>query len=99
MVWLLSTRSLAPGRSGCNDINPTIPAIGRRPPEATIGSWMVLSDGEVISVPLMATDTDDALLDREAITHLRRGRPADHREGAAAFLEKREPQCQGRRAP
>ena len=37
-----------------------------------------------------------ALLDREAITHLRCGQTADHREGVAAFLEKREPRFQGR---
>jgi 2-(1,2-epoxy-1,2-dihydrophenyl)acetyl-CoA isomerase len=36
------------------------------------------------------------MLDREAITHLRCGQTADHKEGVAAFLEKREPQFRGR---
>jgi len=36
------------------------------------------------------------VLDREAVTHLRCGQTADHREGVAAFLEKREPRFQGR---
>src|SRR5213594_822745 len=36
------------------------------------------------------------MLDREAVTHLRCGQTADHREGVAAFLEKREPRFQGR---
>lgn len=35
------------------------------------------------------------LLDREALTHLRCGETADHREGVAAFLEKREPRFRG----
>jgi 2-(1,2-epoxy-1,2-dihydrophenyl)acetyl-CoA isomerase len=37
-----------------------------------------------------------SLLDREAITHLRCGQTEDHREGVAAFAEKREPRFQGR---
>jgi len=36
------------------------------------------------------------VLDREAVTHLRCGQTADHKEGVAAFLEKREPRFQGR---
>jgi 2-(1,2-epoxy-1,2-dihydrophenyl)acetyl-CoA isomerase len=35
-------------------------------------------------------------LDRESVTHLRCGQTADHREGVAAFLEKREPRFRGR---
>jgi len=36
------------------------------------------------------------VLDRESVTHLRCGQTADHKEGVAAFLEKREPRFQGR---
>jgi enoyl-CoA hydratase/carnithine racemase len=43
-----------------------------------------------------ATGDFRMLLDREAITHLRCGLTEDHREGVAAFLEKREPRFQGR---
>lgn len=45
----------------------------------------------------LATTLDyRALLEREAFTHLRCGQTADHREGVAAFIEKREPYFQGR---
>ena len=37
-----------------------------------------------------------AMLDREAITHLRCGQTADHKEGVEAFLAKREPRFRGR---
>jgi len=37
-----------------------------------------------------------ASLDREALTHIRCGQTEDHREGVAAFLEKREPRFSGR---
>ena len=44
-----------------------------------------------------ATTTDfRTMLDREAETHLRCGQTDDHREGVAAFLEKRAPKFQGR---
>ena len=36
------------------------------------------------------------ILDREAFTHLRCGQTADHKEGAMAFVEKREPAFKGR---
>ncbi len=36
------------------------------------------------------------LLDREAETHIRCGETADHKEGVAAFVQKREPRFQGR---
>ena len=48
------------------------------------------------NVDLALTNDFRTLLDREAITHLRCGQTADHREGVAAFLEKREPRFQGR---
>ena len=35
-------------------------------------------------------------LNREALTHIRCGQTEDHREGVAAFLEKREPRFRGR---
>jgi len=48
------------------------------------------------NVNLATTGDFRTLLDREAITHLRCGQTQDHREGVAAFLEKREPRFQGR---
>lgn len=36
------------------------------------------------------------MLDREAVTHLRCGQTADHKEGVAAFMEKRTPTFVGR---
>lgn len=37
-----------------------------------------------------------AILDREALTHIRCGETEDHKEGSKAFVEKRAPQFQGR---
>jgi len=48
------------------------------------------------NVNIAATGDFRTLLDREAITHLRCGLTEDHREGVAAFLEKREPRFRGR---
>ncbi len=48
------------------------------------------------NVNLSLTADFRTMLDREAVTHLRCGQTADHREGVAAFLEKREPRFQGR---
>jgi 2-(1,2-epoxy-1,2-dihydrophenyl)acetyl-CoA isomerase len=45
----------------------------------------------------IATTADyRTMLDREALTHLRCGATEDHREGVAAFLEKRPPRFKGR---
>ncbi|OGI67056.1 MAG: hypothetical protein A2W18_08230 [Candidatus Muproteobacteria bacterium RBG_16_60_9] len=48
------------------------------------------------NVRLASTQDYAALLDREAITQLRCGETQDHKEGVAAFLEKREPTFTGR---
>jgi 2-(1,2-epoxy-1,2-dihydrophenyl)acetyl-CoA isomerase len=48
------------------------------------------------NVDLALTADFRTLLDREAVTHLRCGQTADHREGVAAFLEKRAPRFRGR---
>jgi 2-(1,2-epoxy-1,2-dihydrophenyl)acetyl-CoA isomerase len=48
------------------------------------------------NVNLATTSDFRALLDREAITHLRCGQTEDHREGVVAFLEKRDPRFRGR---
>ncbi len=48
------------------------------------------------NVNLALTTDFRTLLDREAVTHLRCGQTADHKEGVAAFLEKREPRFRGR---
>jgi 2-(1,2-epoxy-1,2-dihydrophenyl)acetyl-CoA isomerase len=36
------------------------------------------------------------ILDREAVTHVRCGQTEDHKEGAKAFVEKRQPALKGR---
>lgn len=48
------------------------------------------------NVNLAMTADCRTLLDREALTHLRCGQTDDHREGVAAFLEKRAPAFRGR---
>jgi 2-(1,2-epoxy-1,2-dihydrophenyl)acetyl-CoA isomerase len=48
------------------------------------------------NVHLASSQSYEALLDREALTHLRCGDTADHREGVRAFVEKRPPKFQGR---
>jgi 2-(1,2-epoxy-1,2-dihydrophenyl)acetyl-CoA isomerase len=48
------------------------------------------------NVRLASQDDYLTMLDREAWTHLRCGETDDHREGARAFVEKREPQFKGR---
>src|SRR5262249_10528005 len=62
-----------------------------------------IAHGPLVSYRYMKENVNAALgadfrmlLDREAVTHLRCGQTADHREGVAAFLEKREPRFQGR---
>ncbi len=48
------------------------------------------------NVNLAMTSDFRSMLDREAMTHLRCGETEDHREGVAAFKEKRPPRFQGR---
>jgi 2-(1,2-epoxy-1,2-dihydrophenyl)acetyl-CoA isomerase len=48
------------------------------------------------NVRLASQDDYLTMLDREAWTHLRCGETEDHREGARAFVEKREPQFKGK---
>lgn len=48
------------------------------------------------NVNLAVTSDYPTMLNREAETHLRCGQSADHREGVAAFLEKRKPVFTGR---
>jgi 2-(1,2-epoxy-1,2-dihydrophenyl)acetyl-CoA isomerase len=48
------------------------------------------------NVNLSLTADFRTVLDREAVTHLRCGQTADHREGVTAFVEKRQPRFQGR---
>jgi 2-(1,2-epoxy-1,2-dihydrophenyl)acetyl-CoA isomerase len=67
-------------------------AIARRIAHGPLVSYRYMKQ----NVELSLTSDFRTLLDREAITHLRCGQTADHREGVAAFLEKREPRFQGR---
>lgn len=62
-----------------------------------------IAKGPLVSYRYMKSNVHAALsedfrasLDREAITHLRCGETEDHKEGVAAFLEKREPRFRGR---
>ncbi len=62
-----------------------------------------IAHGPLVSYRYMKQNVDFALtsdfrtmLDREAVTHLRCGQTEDHREGVAAFLEKRAPRFRGR---
>jgi 2-(1,2-epoxy-1,2-dihydrophenyl)acetyl-CoA isomerase len=48
------------------------------------------------NIRLAMTHDYRELLDREALTHQRCGQTEDHSEGAAAFLERREPRFRGR---
>ena len=48
------------------------------------------------NVNLAVTQDFRTILDREAISHIRCGETDDHREGVAAFMEKRAPQFTGR---
>jgi len=71
--------------------------------EAAVTDWAArIANGPLTSFRYMkaninlATHTDfRALLDREAETHLRCGQTKDHKEGVAAFLEKRAPKFTG----
>jgi 2-(1,2-epoxy-1,2-dihydrophenyl)acetyl-CoA isomerase len=62
-----------------------------------------VAKGPLVSFRYMKSNVHSALgedfrasLDREAVTHLRCGDTEDHKEGVAAFLEKREPRFRGR---
>ena len=48
------------------------------------------------NVRYAVTQDFHTILDREAMTHLRCGQTEDHKEGVAAFMEKRAPQFKGR---
>jgi len=71
---------------------------------AAVDDWATrIASGPLVSYRYMkeninlAVDSEfRALLDREALTHLRCGMTEDHKEGAKAFVEKRRPEFQGR---
>ena len=48
------------------------------------------------NINLSAHSDFRTILDRESLTHLRCGQTEDHQEGVTAFMEKRQPQFQGR---
>lgn len=62
-----------------------------------------VADGPLVTFRYQKANVNQAatadfrtMLDREAETHLRCGETEDHKEGVAAFLEKRQPKFQGR---
>ena len=69
-----------------------VDAIARRIAHGPLVSYRYMKQ----NVNLAMTSDFASSLQREAITHLRCGQTADHREGVAAFLEKRAPRFQGR---
>ncbi len=69
-----------------------VDAIARRIAHGPLVSYRYMKQ----NVNLAMTSDFASSLQREAITHLRCGQTADHREGVTAFLEKRAPRFQGR---
>jgi 2-(1,2-epoxy-1,2-dihydrophenyl)acetyl-CoA isomerase len=69
-----------------------VSAIARRIAHGPLVSYRYMKE----NVNLAVNADFRTVLDREAVTHLRCGQTADHEEGVAAFLEKREPRFQGR---
>jgi len=67
-------------------------AVARRIAHGPLVSYRYMKE----NVNLALTSDCRTLLDRESVTHLRCGQTADHKEGVAAFLEKREPRFKGR---
>jgi 2-(1,2-epoxy-1,2-dihydrophenyl)acetyl-CoA isomerase len=72
--------------------------------EETVNDWAArIANGPLVSyrymkenINLAAESGFRAVLDREAFTHIRCGQTEDHKEGVAAFMEKRLPQFKGR---
>jgi 2-(1,2-epoxy-1,2-dihydrophenyl)acetyl-CoA isomerase len=71
---------------------PQVRQIAQRVASGPLVSFRYMKE----NVRLAATHDYATMLDREALTHLRCGQTEDHREGVAAFLEKREPRFRGR---
>lgn len=82
-------------------VNRVVPA--EKLMEEALGLATRIAAGPLLSFRYMKANVNQAvtaeylaMLDRESETHLRCGESADHREGVAAFLEKRAPVFVGR---
>jgi 2-(1,2-epoxy-1,2-dihydrophenyl)acetyl-CoA isomerase len=75
-----------------DDLMTTVNELAQRIAKGPLVSYRYMKE----NVRLASTQDYQALLDREAWTHLHCGETADHREGARAFVEKRAPKFVGR---
>jgi 2-(1,2-epoxy-1,2-dihydrophenyl)acetyl-CoA isomerase len=75
-----------------DDLMTTVNELARRIAKGPLVSYRYMKE----NVRLASTQDYQALLDREAWTHLHCGETVDHREGARAFVEKRAPKFVGR---
>lgn len=74
-----------------DDLMTEVNAIAERVANGPLVSFRYMKE----NVNLAMTQDFRSILDREAMTHIRCGQTADHKEGVAAFMEKRAPQFKG----
>lgn len=74
-----------------DDLATEVNAIAERVANGPLVSFRYMKE----NVNLAMTQDFRSILDREAMTHIRCGQTADHKEGVAAFMEKRAPQFKG----
>ena len=74
-----------------DDLMTEVKAIAERVANGPLVSFRYMKE----NVNLAMTQDFRSILDREAMTHIRCGQTADHKEGVAAFMEKRAPQFKG----
>jgi 2-(1,2-epoxy-1,2-dihydrophenyl)acetyl-CoA isomerase len=74
-----------------DDLATEVHAIAERVANGPLVSFRYMKE----NVNLAMTQDFRSILDREAFTHIRCGETDDHKEGVAAFMEKREPNFRG----
>ena len=74
------------------DLMPTIRDVATRVAHGPLVSYRYMKE----NVNLAVRQDFRTILDREAFTHIRCGQTEDHKEGARAFVEKRQPAFKGR---